>query len=704
MGNIILENSHLKLEINDKNGLFTCLHKGPGVAWDSDPWKQSLGTISFQNIRHQKETVSLSSAKSVEVEQTENSVKMVFGDFNTRIAYIRPDRALGKNISATFEIVLHKDKPEFTFAILDISVKSDYWSFASISAPQRAFSVKTVVEDGYYLINNNYGSYIPSKFDDGHFRYLNWIWGDIANKNHRAMMNTMNWYAAAKNGDTGSSGFTCIIEDPIDGGIDMHLNNNFETNAPYSDSGDTLKDGAFYAPRLTGVTPIWLSSQGSFNYSRTLTYRFIENPTIGSLAKIYRKYAIEKGFFVSLKDKIAKNPNIKKLIGGPDIKTFMTSARYDNPNGWTWSSVVGDGHYKCTMPFSYLGEIAAKLKAGGVTGGYMNVAGWTTSGYDINRPIDTLPLNADAGGEEAFKAAAKVVKEAGMLLGVHDNYRNFDLTSPSYDATIIDKDPNGNCVLGFTSDGGPSHQICTSQMLPLLKRTAEYMAKTIGVEAYFLDTTASIAPYECYDPNHPMSRTDDINFRNGLFKYLGEELGLVVGSEVGTAWSVPYCAFMEGQSNNAQGINAPLWQLVFHDACIVYKQHYNPYNYEFPRGSLVRNVLIGLVYGNSTTWCVAEDTFPGWENEIIAIHKVVNDFHSRIALEELLDFDYLSNDLQVMASKFGDGTRVVVNCGSRNHEVEWDGVKFNVPYRGFCIQYPKEDVIVGRIKYSVEVE
>ena len=698
MSQYILENEHIKLSINEKNGVFSCLHKKTDVLWDGDPWKNSLGEFTLKSVRSEKETISLSAAKSCKIDISGDKATITLSDFFTRLYGIRPDRALGENLTCVISLELVGTG--FRFTIESLVINSPYWKLENICAPSRTFSVRTVTDDGFMLLPFQHGSYVPSNYKDGYFRYLNWMWESIANRNEFLKHMYMGFFS----GKNANSGYTAIIETPFDCSINVHLNNNSEgAKKPYEGRGDTIEAGNAYTPRLTGVIPIHMASFGQLSYARSILYTFEENPTITSLSKIYRKYVIEKGYFRTLKEKAAKNPNVRKLYAGPDIKTFIATRHIMDPDNVSWSSVIFDGLYKVNTPFEYSGEMAEKLSGAGVKGGIMHMAGYTRLGYDNTRPIDTLPINADAGGEQAFIDAGKKIKDSGMLFAIHDNYRNFDLNSPSYDRDFITIDEYGMPSIGFTSEGGPSHQLCSIKQMEYLKRNSEYFIDTIGVEGYFLDTIAATYLVECHSEDHPTTREQDAYHKNEMLKYL-EDSGMVVGAEMGAFWAVPHCAFFEGLQNVTAGIAIPLMNLIFHDAVVTYRHHSNPHNYEFPRGSFAHSVLTGLVAGNSTTWCMSADVFPGWEKEIIDLHRVVDEFRLHVAEAEMLSFDYVSDDLLVQTSTFSDGTSVAINMSSRDFSVDIGGKTCEVPSRGFVISYPEGKSVKGRVEYSLGIK
>ena len=691
----ILESSAIRLQIDPKRATFVCEHKAASASWGEDPWQGTLGYAVFESVQGDEEKVSLSSARVSEVLETENSVQLKLSDFKTRLDTIRDDRALGEKLSITLSFTLTESG--FSFAIESLELDSRFWFLQKLCAPLRTFAVKTVVDDGFTVVPSFQGGYIPSRYDKGYFRYLNWIWETISGRNEHIKQMSMNWFGAVKD----SSGYVAIVETPFDAALDVTLNNTTDSSPSFNNLNATVASGgALYSPRLTAVTPVWYASKRKLSYARKLSYHFVKDANITSMAKLYRKYAKEAGYFRSLKDKIAANPNVEKLLGGPDLKVFIATKHINKPDRAAWSGPVFDGYEEVSTSFGELSDMADSLKESGISSGVIHIGGWATQGYDNHRPIDTLPPNAAAGGEEGFAAASKAVRDTGMIFAIHDNYRNLDLNSPSYTEDILSVDRYGLPDIGFTSEGGESHQICSACQLELLKKTCSYMKEKIGANGYFLDTITATFLAECYSEKHPITKTQDVENKIGLLKWLQSE-GLVTGAEAGTFWGVSHVDFYEGMMGTRVGLPIPLFNLVYHDSVVVYWQHGNPYNYESPRGNFSDHVLSGLIHGNSHNYCLSAYVFPGWKNQIVRLNELLSGFHKRVATLELTEFELLSSDMMLQTSRFSDGTRVITNNSYQNEQVCVDNITSEIPFKGFLIRYPDGSETTGQVEHNI---
>jgi hypothetical protein len=71
---------------------------------------------------------------------------------------------------------------------------------------------------------------------------------------------------------------------------------------------------------LTVIGPRWLASLGKLGYPRSVRMCFFSKGNYVDMCKRYRQYVIDTGQFVSLKEKIAKEPLVAKLIGTPQVR------------------------------------------------------------------------------------------------------------------------------------------------------------------------------------------------------------------------------------------------------------------------------------------------------------------------------------------------------------------------------------------------
>ena len=191
-------------------------------------------------------------------------------------------------------------------------------------------------------------------------------------------------------------------------------------------------------PTLMG--PRWLSSLGKFSYPRYGRFCFLKSGNYVDMAKRYRKYVMNKGTFVSLKDKISSRPIVADLIGTPLIRSNIL--RNFKEGSYRWNREP-DNRYKLTT-FDQTAEELREFKNMGITNLLLVLTGWSRFGYDRQHP-DVLPVAPAAGGWEGMKRLSETCKELGYTFALHDQYRDYYVDAPSFDTqfAIHEEDDKG---------------------------------------------------------------------------------------------------------------------------------------------------------------------------------------------------------------------------------------------------------------------
>ena len=184
--------------------------------WGSDPWENSAGRVYLRGKNGEALTVGLGTAaqKNIEVlpasgAQAGPGLRISLSRFHSRMGPVREDRGVDSSLSLVLQIELAKDNPELTFRVLEMRNSSPYWRVETVEWPLRLFPVRAVDDDGYIVFPEEQGFIVPSRFEQGYFRYLNWVWERIAGFAFVAEQTSMPWFGARK----GQSSFLCHCRD-----------------------------------------------------------------------------------------------------------------------------------------------------------------------------------------------------------------------------------------------------------------------------------------------------------------------------------------------------------------------------------------------------------------------------------------------------------------------------------------------------------
>ncbi len=437
------------------------------------------------------------------------------------------------------------------------------------------------------------------------------------------------------------------------------------TGAGYMGIIETADDASvrFLRPdgnRTTATAGVsWESQKGRFAYARRIRFVFFDKGGYVAMCKRYRAYAKEQGKLKTFAEKVKERPLVDRLLGAPNI--------------WCLSDdKIG---------------MAKTIKAAGIDRFL-----WSSGGNP--------------------KQVAELAQMDGVLVSRYDVYRDIyrpeqleKLGRKRHPGTNTDAWPGGAVWNSADSndwrkawsvkakDGTWTSCACMCDAV-----SAKYCRKHVGDElkthAYntrFIDVTTAATWDTCNNPAHPMTRGESRGHRMDLLRLLGDEFGLVVGSETGHDAAVPYCDYFEGMlslchyrvphaGRNLEQIwtNAPprvakfqvgaeyrlpLWELVYHD-CLCAHWYWGDYNNKLPSLWDKRD-LFNVLYGTMGMYLFYKKEWRDNQARFVRSYNITSPVARKTGYSEMLDHQILSKDRLVQRSIFADGTVVTVNFGDR---------------------------------------
>jgi len=359
---------------------------------------------------------------------------------------------------------------------------------------------------------------------------------------------------------------------------------------------------------------------------------------------------------------------------------------------------------------------------------FFMVGGWTEGGYDVRHP-DDLPANPECGGNEALADAVERIQKLGYVGCLHDNVQDMYRDAKSWDPSYIEKRPDGSLIAGGRWNGGRAYMVCAPKQLELAQRVQNLGAirDLFKPWSYFIDTTYAVPPRECFDPNHPIGRNDDIAWKIRLSDYARNLFG-IFGSECGREWALPHSDFFEGlvgvsgryyHQLKPEEMDAgviPFFEMVYHDCQICYGKY--GYRAEEAAEYVAHHVLCARPlhyhsFPDHLYWQTesrrSRETGPlaaytrsdnGWADGLHPLdvflkntHEVLGPLHQVTAHDRLTAFEYLTADRNVRRAVYGEGsdaTTVTVNFGRTPAEVtSGAGGRTALPPWGFLVEGPR---------------
>ncbi len=430
---------------------------------------------------------------------------------------------------------------------------------------------------------------------------------------------------------------------------------------------ETSDDAAMNAFRgadgLWLAGPSWDAQKGQMAYTRKARYVFFDRGGHVAMCKRYREHAKRVGLYKPFTEKVARNPNIDLLIGAANI--------------WRMGKGASDP-VALVKEMQSLGMRRILWSGGGSAEQIQALRGVPdvlAGRYDIYQDIMD-PANHEKIG-----------------------YKHGDWVTEAFPHDINWRGPNGDWRRGWqgkAKDGTmiPCAVICDSKAVPYARKRISEELKVKPYTARFIDTTVASPWFECYHPDHPMTRTQSREYKMELLKLIGDS-GLVCGSETGHEASVPFCDYFEGMLSVGpyrvpdSGRNMlriwdevperlahyqvgaayrlPLWELVYHD-CVVAQWYWGDYNNKLPKVWRKRD-LFNALYGTPPMYVFDIAQWNEKKTEFAASYKVAEPVSRATGYSEMTDHRILSADRCVQQTVFANGVVVTVNFGDAPYKM-----------------------------------
>lgn len=306
--------------------------------------------------------------------------------------------------------------------------------------------------------------------------------------------------------------------------------------------------------------------------------------------------------------------------------------------------------------------------------------------------------------------------DAGYLIGPYDSYHSIhepgkeewntaafkDLSL--YEEAVIEN-RNGEKAAGFNKVG---RKLNPALALPSVKdRTSWILGTGVPFNSWFVDCDAAGELYDDYTPSRRSTMEQDTAARMERLDYIGEELGMVVGSEGGNDYAAQHIAFAHGielpsfswrdqdMKKNKEsmyyigkyysasggvpehfGKKIPLkeeWRRIFTDISFdvpLYRLVYNnsvitTYHWDWStlkiEGEETARMMREILYDVPPLYHLDRETWDREKETITAHVKVWSEFAGKAVREEMTDFEYLSEDGKVQRTAFGEDLEAAAN-------------------------------------------
>lgn len=249
---------------------------------------------------------------------------------------------------------------------------------------------------------------------------------------------------------------------------------------------------------------------------------------------------------------------------------------------------------------------------------------------------------------------------------MHDNYQDIYAHNPSFPNGVV-RLPSGALMPGGYWSGGQAYILNSRDGLRYAQRNWKDVG-TLGSRAMFIDTVSAVQNYQSYKPRNFLTRSQDVSNKSNLLKFFKEQ-GMVLGSEEGADFAIPFVDWNENRHYRVPGESVPLWPIVFHDA--VACGRYGPELREFAGRSDTDHSpswLVDMLWGYFLLSGVLDvDHWPMAKQQIAATRHV-DDWFRRVNTAAMIDHRFLTDDCQLEQTAFSNGWSIVVNFSSEAQE------------------------------------
>lgn len=435
-------------------------------------------------------------------------------------------------------------------------------------------------------------------------------------------------------------------------------------NYSFSYMYDLSKCGA-YEPLVIDFYPM---ADGEDNYS--------------AMARRYRKYLIDNDYMPKmLKERVKDNEHLAYAAKSPEIR--IRQGWKPVPTPVKHQTLENEPEMRVATTFDQVKDIVDELKRQGVGEAQLCLVGWNHKGHDGRYPT-VFPVEPTLGGEEKLRECIKYAQENGYKIVGHTNRTDiYEISSDWNDGADAAKNPDGSLQANAYWSAGQMYNICYKQSHDKYFWGYEPKVAELGFSGLeYVDVLSIIKPHVCYDPAHPCTRKEAVEYCNKMLQGLRDLFG-GSQSEGGvwfTAKSLDYAMYVTMALNRLDKYEfideyVPVWHIVFNGYLL-----HNPasqtvnFTLKEPRYAL-RNVEYAarpMFYFNSA---FVDDPKKNWMGNVDLTYKDKADLERSIAAvkrgyDEFKKWEYLQFETMeqhdklaegVYCSTYSDGSRVVVN-------------------------------------------
>lgn len=224
------------------------------------------------------------------------------------------------------------------------------------------------------------------------------------------------------------------------------------------------------------------------------------------MGRTYRRYQLERGKVLPLKERILWNDCLKYAAASPEIR--IRQGWKPAPPKILEQTLENEPEMKVAVTFSKVKAIIDSLKSVGVEKAEICLVGWNIRGHDGRWPT-ALPPDPALGGEAELRSLISYAQDNGYQITCHTNSTDAYTISDLFSEDIIAKNPDGQFATGnqFWS-GGKMYKTCLCQMSDIVKNVNSQV-RDLGFRGlHYIDVLSCEYHRPCYAEGHAHNRAE----------------------------------------------------------------------------------------------------------------------------------------------------------------------------------------------------
>ena len=414
----------------------------------------------------------------------------------------------------------------------------------------------------------------------------------------------------------------------------------------------------------------------------------LEDGSYAAMACKYREYQMKERGCTLLKDRVARDPRLKKSADSIAVRMRQGWKPVPSPVEDQSPETEPPLHVACT--FDRVGEVADEFKRAGIDNAEFCLVGWNYGGHDGRFP-QLFPVDPRLGGEERLTELIKKIKRLGYGIVCHDDATAAYTIADCYDEEYLVKNKTGEPhARPYCWAGGRPYKICPKRQYEKFEISNQEKLKALGFEGlHYIDVITILPLLKCYDKRHPLTKAEAAHWYREIMKLSRKNFGGFSSEssfDFGAAYTdfVLYTYFGIGKSDKHYLCDelVPFWHIVYHGIIL-----YNPctYTLNYPvKGEKNRLKLIEL--GGRPLICyyanfAADNNWMGREDFICDTEEQLRESVAN-AKRMAEDYDLLKDERYevivnheklkegVYRTTYSNGTRVTVDYENETFNIE----------------------------------